>query len=685
MPANGSPDMRSNPTRTSLHALILACALGSAVATAVPAFADQAQAPNPVVKYQPDDFKNFQCATALDIVFHVPGFVFSTGNNVRGFAGAAGNVLIDGQRPASKIGLDVQLNNIALSQIDHIEVITGGAPGIDMQGYQQIVNVVRKSSDKAHQAIDIYDKVFTDGPNKPAIEYSYSHNNNGKSLDVDLQLFEFRDNGLNNTQRYSYYPGQAAPDHTYIDQLAGGRGSQAKVDYTRPFLGGKLSFNGFYNPIYYTQRIFYSDATQAYEHFNLNETVSEWGVQYERPLSKTVTLDLNVLQHSDRQNTVDVYTDASGVSRNLQLYQPVEHILSGKLTWQPNDKTTYKFGAESTFNGLDNSTLYTQNDQDQGLPFSTVRVEEQRAEYFATGDWQVTPKLSLEGSLKVETSTISVKQSHRSQSFVYPKPEVQIVWSPTSKLKLSWRSERVVGQLNFNDFASSVSLSTSVIKSGNPNLVPQTEWQHSATLDYSFWDKGAISLVLMHEALEDTLDELAIVTPDGIYNADGNIGKGRRDSAHLVLDLPTDKLFIKDGELKIDYTVRSTQVTDPILGVKRDISSQNPDTYVITFQQHLNPIHSSWGLEIDSLNNYQQFNAQEYYHYKSADWLALWFEYKASNGMTYGAVWQNPFRRRDQYEREQWTGLRGQSPLVVDERDVAFSKPWFNLHIKKEW
>src|ERR1700742_1084936 len=121
MPANGSPDMRSNPTRTSLHALILACALGSAVAAATPALADQAQAPNPVVKYQPDDFKNFQCATALDIVFHVPGFVFSTGNNVRGFAGAAGNVLIDGQRPASKTGLDVQLNNIALSQIDHIE------------------------------------------------------------------------------------------------------------------------------------------------------------------------------------------------------------------------------------------------------------------------------------------------------------------------------------------------------------------------------------------------------------------------------------------------------------------------------------------------------------------------------------------------------------------------------------
>ncbi len=675
----------------SLHALILASTLG-ATAVVAPAFADTAvaadaaQAPGTsLVKYDPDYFKNFQCTTALDIVSHVAGFTFSTGNNVRGFAGAAGNVLIDGQRPASKVGLDVQLNNIAVSQIDHIEVITGGAPGVDMMGYQQIVNVVRKSSDKAHQSIDIYDKAFTDGPNKPAIEYSYSQNNNGRSLDVDLQLFEFRDNGTNNTQRYDYYPGQSVPDHTYLNQLAGGSGTQAKVDYTQPFLGGKLSFNGFYNPIYYTNRIIYTGATQAYEHVNFNEFVSEWGVQYERPLTKTLTLDLNLLQHYDRQNTTDVYTDDTGPSANDQLYQPIEHIVAVKLSWQPNAQMTYKLGGESTFNALDNSTLYTQDNQAQNLPFSLIRVEEKRAEYFLTGNWQMTPKLSLEASYKIETSTISVPQSGRAQSFYYPKPEIQIVWSPTKTLKLSWRSERIVGQLNFSDFASSVSLATSVVKSGNPNIVPQTEWEHSATIDYSFWDKGALSLVLMHEALENTLDEVALVTTDGIDNADGNIGKGRRDSAHIILDLPTDKLMIKDGELKIDYTVRSTEVTDPILGFQRDITNQNPWTYVVTFQQHLTPIHSSWGLEVDSLNHYQQFNAQEYYYYKSQDWLALWFEYKAPKNVTYGAVLQNPMGRHDDYERQEWQGVRGESPLAVTEYNIALARPWINFHIKKEW
>ena len=677
------PKSRSISHTISLCALIFTGALTATAAA--PALADPAAANTQTINYTPDDFKNFQCSTALDIVSHVPGFVFSTGNTVRGFADAAGNVLIDGQRPASKVGLDVQLNNIAVSQIDRIEVITGGAPGIDMQGYQQIVNIIRKSSAQAHQSIDVYDKVFTDGPNKPAIEYSFNQNNNGRSLDVDLQLFEFRDNGVDNEQRYDYYPGQATPAHTYLNQLAGGSGSQAKVDYSQPFFGGKLSFNGFYNPIYYTNRIIYSGATQAYEHYNLNEFVSEWGVQYERPLTKTVTVDINVLQHYDRQNTVDVYTDATGPSANDQLYQPIEHIISAKLTWQPNDKMTYKIGGESTFNRLDNSTLYTQDNQAQSLPFSTITVEEHRAQVFVTGNWQALPKLAVEVALKVETSTISVPQSNRAQSFVYPKPEIQLVWSPTNKLKLSWRSERIIGQLNFTDFASSVQLATSVVKSGNPNIVPQTEWAHTATIDYSFWDKGAISLALEHEDLQNTLDEVALVTPDGIDNADGNIGKGRRDSAHLILDLPTDRFLIKNGELKIDYTVRSTDVTDPITGVERDITNQNPWVYTVTFQQRLNPIHSSWGLEIDSTNHYQQFNAQEYYYYKSQDWFDLWFEYKAPKGMTYGVYWDNPLGRHDNYERQEWQGLRGESPLAVTEYNVALERPWINFHIKKEW
>jgi hypothetical protein len=54
---------------------------------------------------------------------------------VRGFEGAAGDVLIDGELPTSKSDdLESVLRRIPASQVARIDLIRGGAPGIDMHG-----------------------------------------------------------------------------------------------------------------------------------------------------------------------------------------------------------------------------------------------------------------------------------------------------------------------------------------------------------------------------------------------------------------------------------------------------------------------------------------------------------------------------------------------------------------------
>jgi len=59
--------------------------------------------------------------------------------------GAAGNVLVDGKRPSSKSdSIDQILQRIPMSQVERVDVIRGGAPGIDMQGKTVLANVVRK-------------------------------------------------------------------------------------------------------------------------------------------------------------------------------------------------------------------------------------------------------------------------------------------------------------------------------------------------------------------------------------------------------------------------------------------------------------------------------------------------------------------------------------------------------------
>ncbi|ESQ83801.1 hypothetical protein AEAC466_11580 [Asticcacaulis sp. AC466] len=639
-----------------------------------------------VTSYKPDYFTEFQVSTARDMVFHIPGFTFQQGEQVRGFAGAAGNVLIDGQRPASKNTLNMTLNNISAAQVDHIELIVGGAPGIDMQGYSQIVNVVRKQSDKPSIFFGGNVKFFRED-SKPAGFFNYSSNKGGKTTNFYVEAFEFKDNGVSDTKRYIYTPdlSDPMPKYVFIPQVGRGTGHAEKFDHSRPFLGGKLSFNANYNPIYYDLNADYiRDGVSSPEHMDLKETESEIGLQYERKLTKTVSLDLNMLRRYDRESIEDIYRETDYSALYKSLAQSSEHIFSGKLTWQPNDTLTYKVGAENVVNRRDNATSYVENNLVTAVPFDTVRVEEDRNEYYIIRNWQATPSLNVETGLKVETSTISVKQEDRSQSFVYPKPKVQIVWTANKDLKVTWRTERVVGQLNFDDFASSVSLDTAVIQAGNPEIVPQKEWQNSLAFDYSFWSKGAIKFQLLYSALQDTLDYKPIVTSDGVFNARGNIGDGTFAQAGVWVTLPLDKLYIKGGELKFDYEVNHTRVTDPITGKDRRISRTNPNNYNISFNQNLTKYRASWGVEIASQNDKYQYNATDAYTYRSSPWVSVFAEYKTKTNLTYAIVIQNPAGRYDKYDRTVYEGQRATTPVSRVERNSAYSKPWFILKLKKE-
>src|SRR3954464_6069671 len=52
--------------------------------------------------YRSEFFTPVRPGTAFDMINWLPGFVFDETRDVRGLAGAAGNVLIDGQPPTSK-------------------------------------------------------------------------------------------------------------------------------------------------------------------------------------------------------------------------------------------------------------------------------------------------------------------------------------------------------------------------------------------------------------------------------------------------------------------------------------------------------------------------------------------------------------------------------------------------------
>jgi hypothetical protein len=92
--------------------------------------------------YQAVFFSQYAPRTALDIAQRVPGFTLDLGNNqastgedVRGFAGTAGNVVINGARPSTKAEtLDTTLARIPAQRVVRVEVSPGDLYGSDYAG-----------------------------------------------------------------------------------------------------------------------------------------------------------------------------------------------------------------------------------------------------------------------------------------------------------------------------------------------------------------------------------------------------------------------------------------------------------------------------------------------------------------------------------------------------------------------
>src|SRR5438105_8064996 len=97
-------------------------------------------------------FAKYAPRTAYDIVQRIPGFTLGLGANnnngngntdIRGFAGVAGNVVVNGQRPSTKSEtLDVYLSRIPASRVKRVEVGPGGLYGADYSSKSQVANII---------------------------------------------------------------------------------------------------------------------------------------------------------------------------------------------------------------------------------------------------------------------------------------------------------------------------------------------------------------------------------------------------------------------------------------------------------------------------------------------------------------------------------------------------------------
>lgn len=673
---------------TALHPFVLAplllVAIGAPCAAQEPGGAADRQG---VIAYTPADFAASRPNTALDMINRLPGFTLDGGDQVRGFAGAAGNVLIDGQRPTSKSErLTDTLARIPIGQVERIDIVRGGAAGIDMQGRTVIANVIRRKTDAFQQAATLTGFVFTGtGHTLPGWSYEATRRSGDHQVDFALSRGVSYDDSVGRGTRTTV---DAATGKVTLLQRsfteADGVPYTARGGYKGPLAGGVFSANGqIGTDEFKDEEHFFSATTDERFMSRSANDKGEIGLNYKRPLARKFeveVLGLSRLAEGSSVSTGDVNGSSSRFEANST---SGETIGRGILRYTASPTLSFEGGGEGAYNFRKQQVALTQNGLPVALPASDVKVEETRGEGFLQGTWRPSAKFQLEAGVRVEQSTITeTGDTPLERSFTYPKPRILATWSPTKNDQFRFRVEREVGQLDFEDFISNADLNSGVLNAGNAELRPDKRWVYEIALEKRFWSTGAVVLTLRHEDIADVVDRLPFLVAvdangDGVpddANMDGapdrqlvsgvgNIGDGTNDALLLNLTVPLGKLGIKGGEFKVNAEFQSGHVHDPETSERRNISGQRPNDVHVSYRQDLPEWNLSYGF-----NWYPGWSERRYLleEVDALDLHQFWgsfVEYKPTPGFTLRAEINNfdPYRltiqRRIFNERRRTGGI----------------------------
>jgi hypothetical protein len=564
-------------------------ALGLALGLAPALAADQG-----VSVYPAEFFASAHPATARDMVSRLPGFVFDNGDNARGFAGSAGNVLVDGARPTAKTDdLDTILSRIPADNVARIELIRGGVPGIDMQGKNVIANIVRKTQDSGQTILTLANTLIEDGEWAPAARLEYHGRSGAISYEGSLaRTVDQWDDSPGNGYRRTDAGGVSTYDqaHSYgLMQL----GWAAHGGITAPLWGGDWNNNLTLQTTDFSQGIAYSgDGGSRFDSTTRKRNI-EYGSHWKGFVLGDINLETLVLERLGDEH--DSNTDAApGLDEAfLSNNTSGETIARATARYAVMPSLNIEAGGEAAYNFLNGGSSYISNGTPIALPNANVSVDERRGEMFASATWKITPALSLEGGARLEYSNIAESgDSNLSRSFFYAKPRVLLTWDMDDQTQLRVRTELKVGQLNFSDFVASSDLSSFGVAGGNANLRPEQRWQYEAAVERHLLGKGALVLTWLHEDITDLEDYVPI---GGGLDAPGNIPHALSDTITLTGTVPLDWLGIPNGLLKPSVSEYMSSLRDPVTGIHRPISGQRNQRVTFEFDQDLTAWRSSWG------------------------------------------------------------------------------------------
>lgn len=638
-----------------------------------------------VLVFTPDFFAAQRPNTALDIVNRVPGFSIDNGSGARGFEGAVGNVLINNNRPASKndSGSNV-LGRTLANQVERIELIRGGAPGIDMQGYSVVVNVILKTTDSRQSILTWNAMLFEGGHDIYGGSYQFTQNKGDRSWGVTLSdgMGSSDSNGVGRSVRRNA-AGDVIRDERYENDGWGG-GQGIRGNYTGPLFGGKLEGTARYGLNDYQNWTELSSPTSLRRSDYAEDGDSgELGLTWTRTLNPRWTIETRLIHEFSSFDSVSGSNETlNGTAAPEQQFKSngdsSESILRALVRHERSPALTIEAGAEIAYNMLDVNQAFTIGGVGVPLPSASVKVEETRGEAFSKATWRINPKLTLEGGVRLEASTISQSgDADQEKSFFFAKPRLLATWTPMADNQLRFRFERELGQLDFGDFAASAELSDGTVFGGNVDLEPEQRWISELSYERRFWGEGVVSIGYRHDRIIDVIDRLPL--PGGL-SATGNIGDGTLDQLSLNVVVPLDKVGISGARFTFRNDWNKTSVTDPTTGEDRRISGVRPSQANVGFQQDITSWKTQWGINWLPRLGQATYDPDQTFAWRGADYLEAFVEYKPSPTLSLRAqlnLWDDFTQQRTVYATR-----NPRTVAFVEERSID-PRTFVSLRVRK--
>lgn len=561
-----------------------------------------------VTLYPAESFADSAPANAADMLRYVPGFTLVEADaDVRGYAGAQGNVLIDGVRPASKReDIDDLLERIPAASVERIELIHNGRPGIDMAGYPVLANIVRRRGATVEGAVEGGLIVSTDGWVAPRGQVEYARRWGEHALELALTIDPGLDDDTGRGTIRATTPDGVRIEESRLDTRTIKDEAEASASWRQPLGSGQLTATAALRgeaartdtEIVTPGPVAGREVVDESEDF----VEAEIGARYARELGDRSTLELVATQQLGWLEAAELSIEDGEEEKFHETTETGETIGRIQLTHERSGALSLTAGLEGAFNFLDGEARLVEDGLPVSLPGSDVRIEERRVEGSAGATWTPAAAWIIEASLRVERSAIAqTGDSPLERRFAYAKPRLAASWDVDDRNQLRLSLSREVGQLDFGDFVASASLETDVVTAGNARLEPDKTWRLTAAWERHFWSDAALTLTWTHDEIADVIDRVLVVTPDDLFDAPGNIGDGRRDAIALDLAAPLDRFGFPGGHIRSSLLWRTSEVTDPVTGEARPISEEAPVEGSVILTQDLPLLGLNWGVEIEHI------------------------------------------------------------------------------------